>query len=91
MKFVSIKLPACGTAYPLDAFGCRKLPNYTPEYLRKHAMKLHKILRNKVPGTLYSELLKQMKSEEAGHQKQTIYWLIPFGLDFLESTNFIFV
>ena len=69
VKFVSIKLPACGTAYPLDAFGCRKLPNYTAEYLRNHARKLHKILRDKVPGTLYSELLKQMKCEEAGQQK----------------------
>ena len=68
MKFVSIKLPACGTAYPLDTFGCRKLPDYTTKYLRKRANILHYVLRNKVPGTLYSELIKLMKAEEAGHQ-----------------------
>ncbi len=68
IKFVSIKLPACGTAYPLDAFGCRKLPNYTVDYLKRRARILHNVLRHKVPGTLYSELLKIMKSEEAGHQ-----------------------
>jgi len=64
IKFVSIKLPACGMAYPLDAFGCRKLPDYTADYLRKHAVKLHSILLNKVPGTLYSELVKCIKFEE---------------------------
>ena len=69
IKFISVKLPACGMAYPLDAFGCRKLPNYTTAYLRKRANILHNILRNKVPGTFYSELLKLMKAEEAGYQK----------------------
>ena len=64
IKFVSIKLPACGMAYPLDAFGCRKLPDYTPEYLKRHAVKLHNVLLNKVPGTLYSELVKCIKFEE---------------------------
>lgn len=68
VKYVSIKLPACGTAYPLDTFGCRKLPNYSAEYLRKHARKLHRILRDKVPGTLYSEIVKCIKAEEAGHR-----------------------
>jgi hypothetical protein len=68
IKFISIKLPASGELYPLDGFGCRKLPNYTTEYLRKRARLFHNILRNKVPGTFYSELLRLMKAEEAGHQ-----------------------
>jgi len=72
VKFVSIKLPACGTAYPLDAFGCRKLPNYSAEYLRGHARKLHRILRDKVPGTLYGELVKCIKVEEAGQRVSAV-------------------
>jgi hypothetical protein len=64
IKYVSVKLPACGTAYPLDRFGCRKLPNYTPEYLKKHGRKLFNTLLNEVPAALYSELLRCIKQKE---------------------------
>jgi len=63
-KYVSVKLPACGTVYPLDKYGCRKLPNYTPEYLKKHGRKLFKILLEQVPSNVYSELLKCMRETE---------------------------
>ena len=63
-KYVSIKLPACSNAYPLDEHGCRKLPNYTPEYLRKHGKKLFKVLLEQVPSTVYSELLKCIRELE---------------------------
>lgn len=64
IKYVSIKLPACGTIYPLDQFGCRKLPNYNTEYLKKHGKKLFEILFNKVPNTVYSELLRLIRDKE---------------------------
>ena len=64
IKYVSIKLPACGNAYPLDKFGCRKLPNYSPEYLKKHGRKLFEILMNEVPASLYSELVHCIKQKE---------------------------
>lgn len=63
-KYVSLKLPACGTAYPLDRFGCRKLPNYTRDYLKKHGRKLFDILMNKVPADLYSELVRCIRAKE---------------------------
>lgn len=68
VKFISIKLPACGSVYPFNTFGCRKIPDYSDEYLREHGRKLHRILWSKVPGRLYSELVKCIKDEEAGHQ-----------------------
>jgi hypothetical protein len=63
-KYISVKLPACGNEYPLDANGCRKLPDYTPEYLEKHGRKLFKILLERVPSKVYSELLKCMRDHE---------------------------
>lgn len=63
-KYISVKLPACDSEYPLDDNGCRKLPDYTPEYLAKHGRKLFKILLEKVPSKLYSELLKCMREQE---------------------------
>lgn len=63
-KYVSIKLPAYGDAYPLDGNGCRKLPNYTPEYLSKHGKKLFKIILEQVPSKVYSELLRLMREHE---------------------------
>jgi len=63
-KYVSVKLPVCGNAYPLDSDGCHKLPNYTPEYLKKHGQKLFKILLEKVPSKVYSELLRLMRELE---------------------------
>lgn len=64
IKYVSIKLPACGTVYPLDEFGCRQLPDYNAEYLKKHGRKLFKVLFDKVPGTVYTELLRLIKEKE---------------------------
>ena len=64
VKYVSVKLPACDTAYPLDKHGCRKLPSYTPKYLKQHAKKLFDILMNDVPATLYSELVRIIKQKE---------------------------
>lgn len=63
-KYVSVKLPCSSEAYPLDENGCRKLPNYTPEYLKKHGRKLFKILLEQVPSKVYSELLRLMRDLE---------------------------
>jgi len=63
-KYVSIKLPCSGDAYPLDENGCRKLPDYTPEYLRKHGKKLFKILVEQVPSKVYAEVLRLMRDLE---------------------------
>lgn len=63
-KYVSVKLPACGSSYPLDSFGCRKHPHYSPEYLKKHGRKLFDILFNRVPSTVYSELIRCIKEQE---------------------------
>ena len=64
IRYVSIKLPACGNAYPLDKLGCRKLPNYTREYLKKHARKLANILHTKVPPDVCSELMRFLEQKE---------------------------
>ena len=64
IKYVSVKLPACGNAYPLDKFGCRKIPNYTTEYLRKHGKKLFDILLNNFPSNVYSELVRCIRQKE---------------------------
>ena len=64
IKYISVKLPACGKAYPLDKHGCKKLPNYTPDYLKKQGEKLFDILLNKVPSKVYSQLLKKMRELE---------------------------
>jgi hypothetical protein len=64
IKYVSLKLPACGTAYPLDRFGCRKLPPYNADYLKKHGKKLFDILMHKVPATVYSELVRCIREKE---------------------------
>jgi hypothetical protein len=64
IKYVSVKLPACGNAYPLDKLGCRKLPDYSPDYLKKHGRKLFEILLNEVPSTVYSELVRCIKQKE---------------------------
>jgi len=63
-KYISVKLPACGKAYPIDRQGCRKLPNYTSEYLRKHGKKLFNILLHQVPSLVYQELVKQIREKE---------------------------
>jgi len=63
-RYVSVKLPRCGNAYPLDENGCHKLPNYTPEYLKKHGEKLFKILVEKVPSKVYAEVLRLMRELE---------------------------
>lgn len=63
-KYVSVKLPAHGRSYPLDTFGCHKLPDYTAEYLKKHGQKLFKILTTKVPSKVYSEVLKLIRELE---------------------------
>ncbi len=63
-KYVSVKLPAAGNAYPLDSDGCRELPNYTADYLKKHGEKLFKIILEKVPSKVYSELLRLMRAHE---------------------------
>ncbi len=63
-KYVAVKLPASFSAYPLDSDGCKKLPNYTPEYLKKHGEKLFKILLEQVPSKVYSELLRLMREHE---------------------------
>ena len=64
IKYVSIKLPADGSAYPLDKFGYHKLPNYSVKYLKAHAKKLFDILMNKVPAGVYSELVLCIKQKE---------------------------
>lgn len=64
IKYVSFKLPACGTAYSLDKFGCRRLPDYTREYLKKHARKLANILHTKVPADVCSELIRILEQKE---------------------------
>lgn len=63
-KYVSIKLPCCGSAYPLDENGCHKLPDYTPEYLKAHGAKLFKILFEKVPSKVYAEVLRKIRELE---------------------------
>ena len=63
-KYVLIKLPACSDVYPVDKHGCVKLPNYTPEYLKKHGQKLFRVLFEKVPSKVYSELLKLIREHE---------------------------
>ena len=47
----------CNNHYPMDKFGCYKLPDYTKEYLKKHGKKLFEILMNNVPATILSELI----------------------------------
>ena len=64
IRYVSIKLPACGNAYPLDKLGCRRLPDYTREYLKKHARKLANILHTKVPADVCSELIRILEQKE---------------------------
>lgn len=64
VKYVSIKLPACGKAYPLDNFGCRKLPDYDADYLKKHGKKLFEILLHKVPANVYSEVVRCIRERE---------------------------
>jgi hypothetical protein len=64
VKYVSIKLPVCGSEYPLDSHGCFMMPNYTPEYLKKHGKKLFDFLMNRVPATTYSELVRCIKECE---------------------------
>lgn len=63
IKYISIKLPACSVAYPLDEIGNRNLPNYTPSYLKNNAKKLVEILINKVPSTIYSEVITLIKDD----------------------------
>ena len=63
IKYISIKLPACNNAYPLDKYGCHKMPAYTPQYLKKHGRKLFYILMNKVPSSVYSELTRCIKKD----------------------------
>lgn len=63
-QYVSVKLPACAQLYPLDKNGCRKLPNYDKEYLQKHGRKLFDILFNRVPSTVYSELIRCIKENK---------------------------
>lgn len=64
VKYVSIKLPASAVGYPCDEMGCRKLPEYTPDYLKRHGRKLFKILFNSVPSTVYGELIKCIREQE---------------------------
>lgn len=64
IRYVSVKLPVCGSEYPLDAEGCHKIPGYTSEYLRKHGKKLFDLLMNRVPATTYSELVRCIKERE---------------------------
>ena len=64
IKYVSVKLPAAADAYPIDKHGCKKLPDYTTDYLKKHAKKLFKILMNKVPMTVYSEFVRCVKEHD---------------------------
>ncbi len=66
-KYVSIKLPADQSAYPVDKMGHQKLPNYTTEYLKKHGRKLFHVLFNKVAAPVYSELVKRIKEVENGN------------------------
>jgi len=63
-KYISVKLPMCGNAYPLDSDGCHKLPNYTQDYLKKRGDMLFDILLNQVPSTVYSQLLKRVREIE---------------------------
>ena len=64
IKYISVKLPACGDYYPLNTLGCRKMPDYTREYLKNHGRKLFDILMNKVPANVYSELVRLIKEKE---------------------------
>ena len=63
-RYVSVKLPADHAAYPVDRMGHQKLPNYTPEYLKKHGRKLFHILFHKVAAPVYSELIRCIKEVE---------------------------
>lgn len=64
IKYISVKLPASITSYPFNDVGSRKLPDYTPEYLRKHGRKLFNILLSDVPSTLYGELINCIREKE---------------------------
>jgi len=63
-KYVSIKLPACVDAYPIDRLGHRKLPGYSQDYLKKHGQKLFKVLFEQVPSVVYQELIRCIKAAE---------------------------
>lgn len=62
IRYISIKLPAAAPHYPMDETGVKNLPNYTPQYLKRHGAKLFKLLMNDVPSTLYGELVRLMKA-----------------------------
>lgn len=64
IKYISIKLPLSIRAYPCNETGCQQLPEYTIEYLRRHGRKLFNVLLNKVPATVYSELIKCIREQE---------------------------
>lgn len=64
VEYVSVKIPASILAYPCDEMGCRQLPNYTPDYLKRHGRKLFRILLNNVPSTVYGELIKCIREQE---------------------------
>jgi hypothetical protein len=64
IKYVSIKLPADINAYPVDKSGSPKLPNYTSKYLRNYGRKLFNILLNKIPSSIYTELVRCIKQKE---------------------------